>query len=285
MGIFRVAIVQHKSLRGNKEKNTEKAIEFIREAKLHQADIVLFPECFLTAYYAPDICRELKPVKEIEHHPEFVDWCERALEENDQPIQAIRKTAKEEQIGIAITAFTKGKKYPQNTAFIIDRNGNILLKYSKVHTCDFDWERYLEGGDAFHVCSFEGIRIGVMICYDREYPESARELMLQGAELVLVPNDCDSMAPRLQELSVHAMQNMFGIAMANPPGYNAGNSCAFHPMVWGEDGLAVDNKVIAADSKYDGILYADFDMEAIRKYREREDLGKNRKPRAYTHLI
>lgn len=71
-----------------------------------------------------------------------------------------------------------------------------------------------------------------MICYDREYPESARELMLQGAELILVPNDCDNMRPRLRELSVRAIENMTGIAMANPPGPGAGRSCAYSPVAW-----------------------------------------------------
>ncbi len=57
---------------------------------------------------------------------------------------------------MVITAFTKGEKYPQNTAFIIDRNGDIILKYSKVHTCDFDWERYLESGQNLKSASLMG---------------------------------------------------------------------------------------------------------------------------------
>lgn len=52
------------------------------------------------------------------------------------------------------------------------------MKYSKVHTCDFADEACLESGSAFRVCDFDGIKIGIMICYDREYPESARILML-----------------------------------------------------------------------------------------------------------
>lgn len=156
------------------------------------------------------------------------------------------------------------------------------MKYSKVHTCDFDLERYLESGKEFKVCHFDGICIGVMICYDREYPESARELMMQGAELILVPNDCDCVRPfRLRELSVEAMQNMVGIAMANPPGENSGCSCAFHPMVWGHQ----ENSIIVADEEFEGLVYAVFDMESIRKYRDTEDLGKFRKVNAYKHLL
>lgn len=285
MRLFKVAIIQHRTSEPTVKENTSCAIKFIKEAKTNGADFVLFPECFLTSYYAPEICRTLKPVSEIEHHPEFVEWCTNALTDDNEYLRQIRQTAREQQIGVGITAFTNGRQYPQNSAWIIDRDGSILLKYSKVHTCDFDWERYLEGGDCFSVCSFDGICLGMMICYDREYPESARELMLQGAELVFVPNDCDAMAPRLKELSVQAMQNMSGVVMANPPGNHAGNSCAFHPMVWSENGTTVDNTIVVADPDYDGIVYATFDIPAIREYRNAEDLGKNRKPHAYKHLV
>lgn len=77
---------------------------------------------------------------------------------------------------------------------------------TKVHTCDFADEACLESGSAFRVCDFDGIKIGIMICYDREYPESARILMLQGAEIILVPNDCGSMKPRLCALSTRAYE-------------------------------------------------------------------------------
>ena len=280
---FKVAIVQHKvSEPYNNEQNTEIAIRYMIEAKNNGADFILFPECFITSYFAPKICSELRPIDEIENDPEFVRWCQNALDDNCECLEKIKDTAKRLNIGVEITGFTKGKKFPQNSAYIIDRYGSVILKYSKVHTCDFDWERYLESGDKFCVCSFDGICIGVMICYDREYPESARELMLQGAQLILVPNDCTDINPhRLNELSVAAMQNMVGVAMANPPGENAGNSCAFHPMIWDSS----DNMIVLAEPSFDGVIYADFDMDAIIEYREREDLGKFRKTSAYKHLV
>ncbi|MDF2872234.1 MAG: putative amidohydrolase [Anaerocolumna sp.] len=282
---FKVAMIQHNVSQADIEENTRLAIQYIHEAKDNDADFVLFPECWLTSYSAPEICSDLRPIEEIEKDTEFLEWCEAALKDNSVYIKRICDTARELTIGVEITGFTKGKKYPQNSAFIIDRNGSVILKYSKVHTCDFDWEQYLESGEAFHVCQFDGISIGVMICYDREYPESARELMLQGAELILMPNDCDGMKPRLLELSVEAMQNMVGIAMANPPGEYAGSSCAFHPMVWDKNGKIIDNTIVIAESLYDGIVYATFDIEAIREHRNREDLGKYRKPKAYKHLV
>lgn len=278
---FKIAMVQHKTLRPNMEANTERAIRYLTEAKAAGADFVLFPECFLTSYQFPKICESLRPVEEIESDDAFSQWCENALDDESIYLKRIRQAARDLRIGVEITGFTKGKRYPQNSAFVVDRDGSIILKYSKVHTCGFGLERYLESGEEFKVCFFDGICIGTMICYDREYPESARELMLQGAELILIPNDCDSIRPfRMRELSVAAMQNMTGIAMANPPGAGAGCSCAFDPMVWGRK----ENCIVAAEEQFDGLVYAVFDIGAIRTYREAEDLGKYRKPNAYRHL-
>lgn len=280
---LKVAIVQYDANEPDIAFNTDVAVGYIKEAKSNGADIVLFPECFLSAYCIPDICEELYPIEEIKDNPEFIDWCNRAVTENEEHVLKIGELAKELNVGVVITAFTKGEKYPQNSAFVIDRNGEIILKYSKVHTCNFDWERYLENGQEFKVCEFDGVKIGVMICYDREYPESARELMLQGAEIIFNPNCCGGMEPRLKELSVRAMENMVGVAMANPPAEGMGRSCAFNPMVWGENGEVLDNIMIVADEYYEGIIYADFDMDIIREYREKEDLGKFRKPKTYKH--
>ena len=280
---LKIAIVQHSAVAPDIEKNTAAAVKLIREASENSADLVLFPECFLTAYRAPDICGKLLPVRDIEGDPQFIKWCESAITEDGEHFVRIKNLAAELKIGVVITGFSKGKKYPQNTAWIIDRDGKVILKYSKVHTCDFDWERYLEPGDSFPVCRFDGITVGCMICYDREYPESARELMLNGAEIILHPNCCGDMPPRLKELSVRAMENMVGIAMANPPGKGMGNSCAFNPMVWTEEGF--DNTVFVGDELAETVYYADFDIARIRAYREREDLGKYRKPRAYKRLV
>ena len=156
----------------------------------------------------------------------------------------------------------------------------------KVHTCDFADEACLESGDAFQVCDFHDIKLGIMICYDREYPESARVLMLKGAEIILVPNDCGAMKPRLCALSTRAYENMVGIAMANPNGENAGNSCAFSPICWDENGRCVDNVLLMADDVTEGLYYAVFDMDAIRSYREEEMMGNTfRKVKAYGLLL
>ena len=211
---------------------------------------------------------------------------EKSIADDDIRIKEICNAAKENQVGIVLTSFTQGKKSPQNSAFVINKNGQILMKYSKVHTCDFADEKVLEPGEEFKVCDCDGVKIGIMICYDREYPESARMLMLKGAEIILVPNDCGSMRPRIQALSTRAYENMVGIAMANANGENAGCSCAYSPICWDKNGICVDNTIVLADDMTEGLYYADFDMDAIREYRNSEMMGNTfRKVSAYKGLL
>lgn len=286
MNRLTLAVVQHNCRYPDHEKNTKTGLQYVKEAKTLGADIVLFPECFITAYAFPDIVETKLPAEEIEKHPDFLAWYEAALEDDSRYLKQFQEIAKELSIGIVITAFTKGKSHPQNSAYVIDKKGEVILKYSKVHTCDFSSERMLESGTEFKVCDFEGVRLGIMICYDREYPESARVLMMKGAEIILVPNDCTTMEPRLQVLSTRAYENMVAIAMANPPGDNAGCSCAYSPIIWDREGNAIENTIMRADAKTQGIFLADFEIDQIRAYRSREMMGNTfRKVNAYQELL
>lgn len=262
---FRVAVLQMRSVNREYKRNIKTIIKYMSDAKQNGADILLLPECFITGY---DLT---------------IDNAS-AITEND--LAPLCENAKELNIGLVAAALTQGKSNPQNSAFVISKDGKILMKYAKVHTCDFADEKVLESGTEFKVCDFDGVKIGIMICYDREYPESARVLMLKGAEIILVPNDCGSMRPRLQALSTRAYENMCGVAMANPNGENAGNSCAYSPICWDRNGECVDNTLLLADAETEGLFYADFDMDAIRAYREREMMGNTfRKVKAYAQLL
>ena len=263
--IFKIAVLQMRSVNQAYDENIKTIMDKMAEAKRSGADILLLPECFITGY-------------------DLTIDNDSAIDDGD--LTPLCKQARNLGIGLVATAFTKGKYNPQNSAFVIGKHGEILIKYSKVHTCDFADEKVLEPGTEFKVCSFDGVKIGIMICYDREYPESARILMLKGAEIILVPNDCVSMRPRLQALSTRAYENMCGVAMANPNGKNAGNSCAYSPICWDNNDECVDNTLLLADAETEGLFFAEFDMDAIRRYREREMMGNTfRKVNAYSDLI
>ena len=103
------------------------------------------------------------------------------------------------------------RRAPESTLTLFDRRGREALAYAKVHTCAFDLpEAALTPGDAFPVAEIDTsagrVRVGAMICFDREFPEAARILALEGAELILVPNACEMEANRLGQLRTRALR-------------------------------------------------------------------------------
>lgn len=265
--IFKVAVLQMHSKDKEFDYNTNLIISQMKKAAENKADILLIPECFITGYELPIDNKD-------------------AMADKSPQLDRICQAARKYGIGVVATALTQGESKPLNSAFVINKDGKILMKYSKVHTCDFSDEKWIESGDEFKVCDFHGIKIGIMICYDREYPESARILMLKGAEIILTPNDCGAMAPRIQALSTRAYENMVGVVMANPNGENAGCSCAYSPICWDDDGNCVDNTIFVANDLDEGIFYADYDMDKLRYYRNHEMMGNTfRKVKAYAELL
>ena len=221
-----------------------------------------------------------------EFEPVRKHWLSQAVTLESPYIHAAQEAAARCQIGVCTTflGYSQGKY--QNRAILIDREGRILLDYAKVHTCDFSLEALLTPGEGFSTAEFDGITLGVMICYDREFPESARVLMLQGAEIILVPNACDMNPARLQQLSTRAFENMVGVAMANYPGKGWGQSCAYSPVVFDKEGVYTDNLLLKAEETSREIYIAEFDMDSIREYRRTETWGNAyRKPGAYNLLL
>jgi predicted amidohydrolase len=206
-------------------------------------------------------------------------------------VQHFVSLARELEMAIGLTYLEAWEPAPRNTFSLIDRNGETRLSYAKVHTCDFDQEAALTPGDGFRVARLDTaagpVEIGAMICFDREFPESARMLMLLGAEVVLVPNACPMDDIRRTLLKARAFENMFVVALANytdDPDANGG-SAAFHPMAWeGPDGPPRDTTIVRAGTE-EGVVFADVDLEALRAWRASETQGNAyRKPRAYGAL-
>lgn len=282
---FKIGLVQEKAVANDIDMNLKLGLKYVKKGKELGVDIVLFPEMWSNGYNPPYEDAFNNPFDES-YEKERKKWLEEAIDEESNYVKSFREIAKELQIGVVITYLSKGKKAPQNTALVIDKTGEILMKYSKVHTCDFSLEALFQGGEEFKVCDFNGVKVGIMICYDREFPESARILMLKGAEIILVPNACDMNPARINQLSTRAFENMVGVVMANYPGEKWGNSCAYSPIVFDESGNYIDNTIVKANSLEEGIIVAEFDLDKIRDYRRNETWGNAyRKVKAYDKLI
>ena len=175
---------------GSLEGNLNKGMEYCRRAKEAGAEIALFPEMWSNGY---DIYN--RPVEA---------WTKEAIRIDSDFVKAFASLAKELRMAIGLTLLEETAGGPRNTLVLFDRFGEQKWTYAKVHTCDFDVERNLCPGEDFYVTALDTalgqVQVGGMICYDREFPESARILMLKGAELILVPNACPMELNRLSQL-------------------------------------------------------------------------------------
>lgn len=276
--MLKIALLQIapcKTLNGN----LEKGIEYCKKAKEGGADIVLFPEMWSNGYNIYG-----RPVDE---------WKAQAIDVHSEFVNTFRSLAKKLNLAIGLTLLEKYEDAPRNSLVLFDRFGERKFIYAKVHTCDFDVERNLTPGEDFYVTELDTacgeVKVGAMICYDREFPESARILMLKGAELILVPNACPMEINRLSQLRARAFENMTAIATCNYP--ETAPDCNGHSSVF--DGVAYlpelehsrDTCILQADGK-EGLYIAELDLEQLRKYRESEAHGNAyRHPKKYGLII
>ena len=256
---------------GSLDNNLEKGIQSCRQAKKMEADIALFPEMWSRGY---DIYA--RPAHE---------WMEDAVSADSSFVDSFRYLAEELDMAIGITLLEKYKDGARNTLILFDRHGGKKLTYAKVHTCDFSVERNLTPGEAFYVTDLDTaqgiVKVGAMICYDREFPESARILMLQGAELILVPNACPMEINRLSQLRARAYENMLAVATCNYPENVPdcnGGSTVFDGVAYLPDMAGSRDMCILEADNSEGIYIAELDLEQLRDYRKSEVHGN-----AYRH--
>ena len=258
----------------NKNDNLKKGIEYCIKAKKENPDIILFPEMYNCGY-------------------KFDDLSISAINKNDDFILKFKELAKQLNLAIGITYLLNDNNKYKNTITLFDRFGEEVYTYSKVHTCDFGDEKVLTRGDDFYVKTLNtkivNIKVGSMICYDREFPESARIMMLKGAELLLVPNACPMEINRLSQLRGRAYENMLAIATCNYPSPHPdcnGNSSIFDGVAYFEGFSGSRDTCVLQAPTEEGIYIGEIDLEMLRKYREEEVHGNSyRVPNKYKLLI
>ena len=259
-------------------ENMEIGIDACKKAKAMGSDIALFPEMWSVGYEFSESLNDLR---------------RKSINKNNVFIRSFSDLAKELNIAIGITFLEENEPLPRNSICIFDRFGKELFTYAKVHTCDFGDEKMLSPGDDFFVSELDtdkgNIKIGSMICYDREFPESARILMLKGAEIILVPNACPMEINRISQLRARSFENMVGIATVNYPKGKPdcnGHSTAFDGIAYKPDESCSRDTLIIEAGEEEGIYIATFDIEQLRQYRMHEVHGNAyRKPSKYTILV
>lgn len=249
-------------------------IEACRRAKAMEADIALFPEMWSSGYQIPQDISALNAM---------------AVSAESDFVRAFGRLAAELQMAIGITFLETHSPKPLNSMILFDRRGENILHYSKVHICAFDMENVLSGGEDFYVVDLDigadTVKVGAMICFDREFPESARILMLKGAEVILAPNACPMEINRLSALRTRAYENMLAVATCNYPEGQPdcnGHSTVFDGVAWLREEPGSRDMCILEAPEEEGVFLAELDLELLREYRAREVMGdKYRRPDKY----
>jgi predicted amidohydrolase len=268
---FTIALLQMRAAGFDQQANLEKADSFCREAAARGADIAVFPEMFNIGYNSfHGLDKET-----------IENWQARAVAKNGPWVQHFAKLAKELDMAIGVTYLEEFEPMPRNSITVFDRRGSEVLTYAKVHTCDFAaFEACTTPGDEWYVADLDTkngtVRLGAMICFDREFPESARILMLKGAEVIITPNACILDDVRLAQFGTRALENSMVMAMTNYPDPGYGGRSAVY---------MIDGKQITEAANEDGVFTATVEMGWIREARKKTIWGDAfRRPHKYNKL-
>ena len=282
----KVAAVQMRCTR-DVNMNIANAEKLVREAAADGAQIILLPELFERQYF----CQE----RQYEYY-EFA----KPVEENDA-VKHFAKVAEELKVVLPISFYEKDGKRLFNTVAILDADGTNLGIYRKTHIPDdhyYQEKFYFTPGDTgFKAFKTRYGTIGVGICWDQWFPESARCMALQGAELLFYPTaigsepilDCDSMPHWRRCMQGHAAANIMPLIAANRIGTETvqpsednqqqSSSLTFYgsSFIADETGALVEQ----ADRENEGVLTHSFDLDAIREMRHSWGVFRDRRPEMY----
>ena len=279
--MIKVAAVQM-SMSDDKKSNVQKAQVKVREAAENGANIILLPELFEGLYFCKDMDEKyFSWAKPLQNHPLIAQFS--AL-------------AKELNVVLPLSYFEESGGHYYNALVVIDADGTVLENYRKTHIPDgpgYEEKYYFEAGDTgFKVWETQFGKIGVGICWDQWFPETARALALMGAELIFYPTaigsepeiTVDSKAHWQRVQQGHAAANTLPVIAANRTGVEVGESCAL--TFYGSSFMTDHTGALVCEASRDEeeIIYTAYDLEEIAEAREYWALLRDRRPEMYRGL-
>ncbi len=265
--------------------NIATAERLVRQAHSEGAEIVLIPELFEGPYFC------------IDQLPEHFD---RAVPIDGHPtIEHFRGVARELGVVLPLSVYERAGQATFNTVAIVDADGSVLGTYRKSHIPDgpgYTEKYYFNPGDTgFRVWSTAHGTIGVGICWDQWFPESARAMALLGAEFLFYPTAIGSEPPDptwdssghwQRVMQGHAGANLMPLVAANRIGHEHGaadRSITFYGSSFIAD--ATGAKVAEGDRAHEAVIKATFDRDELRRMRASWGLFRDRRPELYAPLL
>ncbi|MDD2458962.1 MAG: N-carbamoylputrescine amidase [Eubacteriales bacterium] len=266
------------------EENIAKAEKLVRQAAAEGAQIILLQELFETPYF----CQKEKP--------EYYDLALPVTE--NRAIQHFQAVARELAVVLPISFYERRNNARYNSIAVIDADGSVLGIYRKSHIPDgpgYEEKFYFNPGDTgFKVWQTRYATIGIGICWDQWYPETARCLALMGAELLFYPtaigsepNDptVDSKDHWQMCMRGHAAANLVPVIASNRIGSETDEDSTI--LFYGSSFIAgPQGQLIAeADRSSEGILTAEFDRDELAVMRAGWGIYRDRRPDLYRTIL
>lgn len=267
----------------DREATLAKAEKLVREAALKGANIILLQELFETPYF----CQR--------HDFEYMDLA--TTPEENPAVKRFQEVAKELDVVIPVSFFERAGNAAFNSIAIIDADGTVLGKYRKTHIPDgmpYAEKFFFTPGDTgFKVWKTKYGTIGVGICWDQWFPEAARCMALLGAEILFYPTAIGS-EPVLQTdskphwqrcMQGHAAANIMPVVASNRIGHEVQKDSEM--TFYGSSFIADETGglVAEADRETEGVITAEFDLDAIAQKRREWGVFRDRRPEMYGTLL
>lgn len=265
--------------------NVERAESLIREAASNDAQIILIQELFETPYF----CIE----QEFKHLNLATSL------EQSKTIKTMSALAKELSVVLPVSWFERAGNAFFNSVAMIDADGAIMGVYRKTHipnAIGYQEKQYFSPGDTgFKVWNTRYAKVGLGICWDQWFPEAARCMALQGAEILLYPtaigsepgdSSVDSKQHWQNVMCGHAAANIMPVVASNRIGEEKATTNDMHMTFYGSSFIAdeVGNKVKEANRTDQTVLAHTFDLAQIKSYRETWGVYRDRRPDQYAAL-
>ena len=286
MSKIKAAAIQMKCSTNPKESLSH-AEEMVREAAANGANVILLPELFEREYF----CQQRRY--------DFYQYA-KTVEEN-KAVQMGKRLAKELQVVLPISFYEKDVNNLYNSVACIDADGTLLGVYRKTHIPDdhyYQEKFYFTPGDTgFRAFKTRYGTIGVGICWDQWFPETARGMALAGAEILFYPTaigsepilECDSMPHWRRCMTGHAACNLMPVVAANRVGTETVEPCiengnqksalTFYGSSFITD--ATGEVVEEMDRESEGFIMHKFDLDEMERERRSWGLFRDRRPEMY----
>lgn len=268
----------------DKRENINKAEKLVRQAAEQGAQIILLQELFETPYF----CQEERP-----------EYQQLATElENNEAVRHFQAIARELEVVLPISFYERAGRARYNSIAVIDADGSLMGIYRKAHIPDgpgYEEKYYFNPGDTgFKVWNTRYACIGIGICWDQWFPETARALVLQGAELLLYPTAIGSEPknPALDSrdhwqrcMQGHSGSNLVPVVAANRVGTEVigDSTITFYGSSFITDGMGA--KLQEADRESESILVQEFDLDALEVQRTAWGVFRDRRPDHYGAIM